>query len=112
VESADKLDAMLVLLLDYVEKQLLKSDDMRNRLFQQLMEIFEERIVMTHRSKFVQYILFYLSSQVEKYGRAFGDRLLRVFMDESTADIRRQSSILYLASYLARANFIPVNIVR
>jgi hypothetical protein len=33
-------------------------------------------------------------------------------MDESTADIRRQSSILYLASYLARANFIPVNIVR
>ena len=73
---------------------------------QHLLAIFEDRILLTHRSKFVQFLMFYCASRVPRFRDAFGASLLQLFLDESAAHLRRQSAILYLASYLARANFL------
>ena len=108
VESADKLDGMLVLLVEFIQAKIEKGGDLLNRLAHQWLAVFEEKILLTHRSKFVQFVMFYFASKVVRFRDAFGTSLLRLFLDESAAHLRRQSAILYLASYLARANFISI----
>ena len=105
-ESADKLDGMLILLVEFIQAKIDKGGDLLNRLAHQWLSVFEEKILLTHRSKFVQFVMFYFASKVVRFRDAFGTSLLRLFLDESAAHLRRQSAILYLASYLARANFI------
>lgn len=91
VELAEKLDAMLTLVVQFIEKSVttvivqqsftttatssvsntIISDStamntlnsQQDRLFNQLITIFEERILSTHKSKFVQYLLFYFVSK-------------------------------------------------
>ena len=108
VESADKLDGMLILLVEFIQTKIDKGGDLMNRLAHQWLAVFEEKILLTHRSKFVQFVMFYFASKVTRFRDAFGTSLLRLFLDESAAHLRRQSAILYLASYLARANFISI----
>jgi RNA polymerase I specific transcription initiation factor RRN3 len=105
-DSADKLDGMLMLVINFVQARIDRGGDALNRLAQHLLVIFEDRILLTHRSKFVQFVMFYCASRVPRFRDAFGAALLQLFLDESAAHLRRQSAILYLASYLARANFL------
>ena len=88
------------------------QNDKAERLSTQLMRIFEEKILMTHRSKFVQFVLFYFASRVPSFGSKFGTRLVKLFSDESAAHTKRQSAILYLASYSVRANFLNISTIR
>jgi RNA polymerase I-specific transcription initiation factor RRN3 len=110
-ESADKLDGMLVLVVDFITKDIEKGGNEIDRLGMQLVQVFEDRILLTHRSKFVQFLLFYLAGKSSSFGEAFAMALLRIFLDESVAHLRRQSSILYLASYLARAKFLSDTVI-
>ena len=88
------------------------QNEKAERLSVQLMRIFEEKILMTHRSKFVQFVLFYFASRVPSFGSKFGTRLVKLFSDESAAHTKRQSAILYLASYSVRANFLNISTIR
>lgn len=114
IEMAEKLDAMLLLLLEFVEKEL-KNEKNRSILIDQLFQIFERRILATHKSKFVQYILFFLCSQDELVSHKFAERLFAIFVDEDNqhnSPLRKQSAIMYLASYLSRAKHISSSFVR
>ena len=104
---AEKLDAMLVLVLEFIDNQLSKGEESADRLFHHLMALFEEKILIIHRSKFVQYILFYITSKVKKYCYYFIRRILQLFYNEGISSMIRQSAIAYLASYLSRAVFVP-----
>ena len=53
-EMAEKLDAMLILLIEYVDRQLVLGDEQGDRLFCHIIAIFEDKILLAHRSKFVQ----------------------------------------------------------
>ena len=88
------------------------QNEKAERLSVQLMRIFEEKILMTHRSKFVQFVLFYFASRVPSFGSKFGARLVKLFSDETAAHTKRQSAILYLASYSVRANFLNISTIR
>ena len=127
VEMADKLDAILCLLIEFIEKEikqnedniqinlqynLSKKNDNISKLSNQFMVIFEDKILMTHRSKFVQFILFYFAAKVERFGENFASRMVKIFIDETATQLKRQSAILYLASYTVRANFLSTDIVR
>ena len=142
VELADKLDAMLCLLIEFVEDEIQENEtnitnnnsnsistntfynnnENRNnkinkinnidKLSDQLMVLFEDRILMTHRSKFVQFLLFYFASKVVNFSENFASRMVRIFIDERVTQIKRQSAILYLASYTVRANFLKISVVR
>lgn len=110
-EMADKLDAILALVVAHIDRQLQKDNLFKERFYQQMLSIFEERVLYTYRSKFVQFVYFYLGCKVERFATAFCQRLLRVFLETGHSSMKLQSAVLYLASFMARANFVPVGFV-
>lgn len=111
-EMAEKLDAMLVLVFQYIDVQFAKGDESADRIFHQLMGIFEEKILVIHGSKFVQYIMLYLTSKLKRYCFLFVRRILQLFYNENVSALIRQSALAYLASYLSRANFVPSSYIQ
>jgi RNA polymerase I-specific transcription initiation factor RRN3 len=123
-EMADKLDIVLCQLIEFIQKEIdvndannqskpnLKQNERIEKLSNQLMRIFEEKILLTHRSKFVQFVLFYFAAKIESFGQKFGGRLVKLFLDETAGHVKRQSAILYLASYSVRANFLSVTMIK
>jgi RNA polymerase I-specific transcription initiation factor RRN3 len=87
------------------------SEEAKIRIFQQILGIFEERVLSTHKSKFVQFLVMFIGSRDIRFAEAFSNRLLRIFVDETGAMIKRQSALMYLASFLARARFLSVDLV-
>lgn len=113
---ADKLDVLLICLLQYLFEQLSKNKkEITQYMFNALLNIFEEKILATHRSKFVQFILFFVagftSNSDHNFHESFGQRLLNIFLKPTFAPIKRQSAVLYLASFISRANFLPLKFV-
>ena len=117
-QMADKLDLLLVSLANFLQQDISKSKrEMSVYLYYTLLNIFEERVLAAHKSKFVQYVLFYLAGMSSEYGdikfyEMFASRLLKIFLQVSSAPLKRQSAVLYLASYLTRARFVPIDFVR
>lgn len=137
---AEKLDAILAVVVDFIDNQIQKSLSLSptsvtaadlitttmedpstatlspiDKLFHHLLSIFEERILSTHRSKFVQYIMFYITSKSEKYTFFFCKKLLSLFLDNSTITITplvKQSAVVYLASFVSRSKFITGQFIR
>jgi hypothetical protein len=136
-DMADKLDALLVLVVEYINKLLAQSHESvhtqtlvqtqtpvqtqaqaqkdENELFAQLLNIFEDKIFMTHRSKFVQFVVFYVMGKCpQRFGEALCVRLLKLFYDtdaQSTVSVRRQTAVMYLGSLLARCTALSAEFV-
>ncbi len=112
-EQADKLDIMLSLVMKYISDQIENGTvETKTRLFYNIMIIFEERIMNIFRSKFVQYIVFYMCSIDASCGMFFSNRLLEHFNSPKKHILERQSAVLYLASFLSRAKYMPRHFVR
>ena len=114
-EMADKLDAILSLLVRYTHARLVHStgvQDTSDKLFSNFLDIFENRILVTHKSKFVQFILFFCCCAVPSYGVVFAKRLTELFLNTRNHPLCRQSSVLYLSSLCARANFMPLDKIK
>ena len=109
-ELADKLDVLLSLLVQFIDHTR-GSGEAEERLFHQLLNAFEERVLATFKSKFVQFVLFYFTSRSERFACAFAGRLLRCFEDAASSPLKQQSAVLYLGSFLARATFLPQAVV-
>ena len=162
VDMADKLDAMLTHLVDYIgilmntngrtggatlptatttttttaaaaaaaaattanvamdEETYISSDsdehdscNANDELFQQILSVFEDKILSTHRSKFVQFIVFYVAGRSpNRFGCALCNRLLKLFLDHTLSSLRRQSAVVYLASILARCSSLREQFVK
>jgi len=111
-EMADKLDSILITLIHFVEAEFPKSPEIQDRLYQQLLSIFEGQILSTHKSKFVQFIIFHASTKEDRFADAFIQRLISIFLDETHTPIKRQSAVAYLASYLSRYKFLNIQKTR
>lgn len=64
-----------------------------------------------HKSKFVQFLLFHLAARDFRFAQVFPKLLLTIFFDERNTFLKRQSAVVYLGSYLARATFLPFHFV-
>lgn len=111
-EMADKLDSVLVLLVQFCEEQISQSSGTRDRLLQQLLTIFESTIMCIHKSKFVQFVVFFAASLHSAFAQAVAEKLLFITLDEKTSSSQRQSAVMYLSSYLSRATFLGVDFIR
>lgn len=116
--SADKLDVLLVLIIEFFISQVEQQKyEVTNNVYQALIKIFEERILITFRSKFVQFVLFFLAGYTcnneprLRFGDVFASHLKGVFMDPSNSNLKRQCAVMYLASFLSRANFLSADVV-
>ena len=127
-ELADKLDAMLMSLVSFFQKQLqpiqsqtpqvpsssgsTQQDEATQRLYQHLMMIFEKRLLSAHKSKFVQFTIFYVTTRSSTFGEHLARRLYAIGIDKTQSSIMRQAAIMYLASFASRATFLSPSIVQ
>ena len=112
-DLADKLDGMLVLLMRFVETQFSKQDiSVRERTFLQLLGIFERKVLTMQRSKFVQFIVFYMCLKHPPYIEVFSRRLLDLFMQENNSLGHRHCAVMYLANFFCHLKSCPALAIR
>lgn len=121
-ESADKLDTMLQLVVQYVHRKLTldaqskptgnNSNTSLLDFLPMLLKIFEKRLLVTHRSKFVQFVFFFATSQDSLFAEHFTKRLLVIAQDLQAPSSVRVSATMYLASFVSRAEFLSLELVQ
>jgi len=98
-------------------------------LYERCLPAFESSILITHRSKFVQFILFYLCglenkvltnsvmddpNHIQQHAtlyREYAANLIQIIFDPYRATLVRQKAACYLASFVSRANFVESDTV-
>lgn len=120
-EWSEKLDTLLALLFEQIRNA--SSDKISAReIYYELIPVFESTILTTHKSKYVQFCMFYCcglegnliegtSALPEDQEHAilhrdFASKLLGIIVDPYRATLTRQSGACYLASFMSRASYI------
>lgn len=106
-EMAAKLDDAMELLFRYVSE-----NEGSEEFFRLLLRIFETVILPTHKSKYTQFLLFYACSKRASYLDAFVSTLAARLFNPRQDALTRQTCAAYLASFLARAAYVPTAAVR
>ncbi|XP_046628469.1 RNA polymerase I-specific transcription initiation factor RRN3 [Neodiprion virginianus] len=81
-------------------------------LYHDVLKMFEQIILPTHASQHVQFIMFYICSFKPTVSEAFVNWLWQKVSDPNVAPVIRQSSVSYIASLLARATFIQLEVIK
>lgn len=115
-EMADKLDSLMNLTLGYVERRAKQNLANIYALYPVISRAFESSILITHKSKFVQFLVLHLcgleSNAVQDQEdalllyREFASKLLDIILDPYRSTVSRQSAVCYLASFVSRGSFI------
>jgi len=61
-DMATKLDALMDILFTFVGTEAQKGEKHREQLFLILMQLFDAFIIKTYKSKYIQFLLFYICS--------------------------------------------------
>ncbi|KAG7398658.1 DNA independent RNA polymerase I transcription factor [Phytophthora boehmeriae] len=126
-EMADKLDRMMLVMFEHIEQlsaststqpdavtavesNVDSSVDVHHAavIFKYLLKVFEHSILNTHRSKYPQFLLFYVCQMDPQFQDVFISQLLATSLDPQMPPTTRQSCAAYLASFLGRAKYISV----
>ncbi|KAF0687375.1 Aste57867_20898 [Aphanomyces stellatus] len=107
-EMADKLDHLMLATLSYLESDL----DSNPRLFSFLLKSFDQSILNTHRSKYPQFLLFYVAKPSVEHQELLLSQLISVSLDAKVPPVTRLSCSSYLASYVARAKYLGINAIK
>ena len=106
------LDLAMKVMFEYVGRRVASGS--AAELYQELLAAFESLILPTYATGHVQYLLFYFLS-LDKSGKStaiFLDWLWRKFQNPNTPGIIRQSTVAYIASLLARAKQIDIDMAQ
>lgn len=76
-----------------------------------MLSIFDRYILPTHRSKYSQILLFYLSLQHLSFAEAFISFLLSRIFDEASSNYIRINACSYLGSFIARSKPLPPKLI-
>lgn len=76
-----------------------------------LLQIFERVILPTHNTHHVQYIIWYICSLRPKLAEVYVKYLWTQVLGVHVPPVTRQSAAAYVASFLARANFVRIEYV-
>ncbi|KRX89261.1 RNA polymerase I-specific transcription initiation factor RRN3, partial [Trichinella pseudospiralis] len=109
----NKLDICLSDLLSFLQNECFFPDGSLNEnrtdeLFESLISVFIRSVLPLRSSSVVQFIWFYMCSLREKYYRQFVQLLWEFAVSASVSSPLRVNAASYLASFIARANFIPI----
>lgn len=127
---ADKLDAMMHLMFEYLDsmfgqKSSSNNNDLFNirelkrpeELFHMLLRIFDDFILNTYKSKYTQFLLFYVcrlkrnNGSKSPFAEPFLAYLLNKLVDNTVHSTVRLACAGYLGSFVARASFLPPQMV-
>ena len=109
----DNLDEAMKVMFEYVKVhcQDLKGEEFEV-FYREVLQSFEVNVLPSYATGHAQYILFYLASlRQDKVGELL-DFFWKKFASFNSASILRQTSIAYIASLIARAQFINSSVLR
>lgn len=115
-EMADKLDILMESLFHYLHDVTHvngeHSVDAGTELFKELLVVFENVILPTHASCHVQFVMFVLCSFDQIFANSLLDVCCKKIEKPNTPAILRQGCAAYIASFIARAKYIPISTVQ
>ena len=134
-KNADKLDGMMALMFEFISERcrrsvvvgsfegmttggvltgnekLMGGDNESERLLHALLIAFHESLLCTYKCRCVQFLIFFACSFSTRFTSAFTRFLLHQVGNEQIHAEARIASAAYLASFLARASFVPLSTV-
>lgn len=116
-ETVDKLDTMLEILFDHYSKSFpgkSTEDPSMHSIdtFELLLRSFDTTVLPTYRSRYTQFLLFWASQKSPRFSDQFCASILEKALDNSRPQATRQAAAAYIASFVARAKFMPQKDVR
>ncbi|TDG46125.1 hypothetical protein AWZ03_007467 [Drosophila navojoa] len=112
------LDICLMKLFKFVDDKCRPqpdcSDDQRiakSRFFKTLVHIFDEVLLPSHNTHHVQFVIFYACSIRPAYAEIFLTSLWQKVQNPNVSSIIRHAAVSYIASFLARAKFVPLSTI-
>lgn len=116
-QMGDSLDASLFVLYKFV---WIQSHDENEKLvpgriqlfYRDIVKVFDRAILQTHNTNHVQFIVFYLLSLRPALGPIFIEGLWSKVSDVNIPPVIRQAAVSYMASFITRATFLPLIIVK
>lgn len=109
-DMANKLDALMDLLLAWLTTQ--QSAGRGEELFGVLLKAFDRLILRTHKSKFTQFILFFIGRVHPLYNEKFLAYLSQKLYDEQETLVARQTCAAYLGSYVGRVKDLSILVLK
>eukprot|EP00249_Psilotum_nudum_P016163 c25688_g1_i1 orf=353-2260(-) len=107
---ADKMDVLMTMTFEHLQN--CAANGRTSQVFRTLMNSFQSTILDTYKSKFTQFLIFYLCSLAPTTcGADFASLLFDIITCKEQAPSTRISAAAYLASFLARAKFLPLFVV-
>ncbi|MCO5601785.1 hypothetical protein L7F22_055910 [Adiantum nelumboides] len=107
---ADKMDVLMDMTLQHLQKCV--EAGRIEQVFSTLMMSFQSTILDTFKSKFTQFLIFYVCSlSPSSLGEQFTSLLCEILTSPSRPSNTRMSAAAYLASFIARAKYLPLNII-
>jgi RNA polymerase I-specific transcription initiation factor RRN3 len=115
-DLAHKLDNIMILFYNYIDEFCNPSntinENLADEIFILFLRIFDLKILKTIKSKYTQFLIFYLSRLKETYSCQFLGYLLNKMADVNVDSLSRQSCSAYIGSYISRAIFIKLELVK
>ncbi|XP_018574446.1 RNA polymerase I-specific transcription initiation factor RRN3 [Anoplophora glabripennis] len=115
---AHTLDMCLNMLFNYITSECHNSKDGQLRwdktksLYQDVISVFDKVILPTYNTHHVQYVMFLMCCFKSTITEAFLNFLWKKVCNPNVPPILRQASVNYIASLVARANFISLSILK
>ncbi|CAG9821895.1 unnamed protein product [Phaedon cochleariae] len=81
-------------------------------LYHNMIPVFEKIILPTYNTHHVQYVMFLICCFKATIAEAFLNFLWKKVCDPNMAPVLRQASVNYIASLVARANFVPLSMLK
>ncbi|CAG9462066.1 unnamed protein product [Pedinophyceae sp. YPF-701] len=113
-EAVEKMDSLMELFLDYLHQSLPAREGGAAAagdpagVWPALERAFFHQLLPTHRSKFTQFLVFFAAGRLPyEAPRRLVAGLLAGLRDPSKAPVTRVACAAYLASFLARAAYVP-----
>merc|ERR1719487_1957783 len=107
------LDAMMMKVLEFLQRRLSKRENGiqvdEHNLVKSLLEIFDTHVLTTYRSRYVQFLFFYISSLKPQWTEDFLTLLLRTLHNLQESPVKRRMAAGYLGSFVCRASFLTKN---
>ncbi|BFF93998.1 RNA polymerase I-specific transcription initiation factor RRN3 [Drosophila madeirensis] len=83
-----------------------------SRFFKTLLYIFEDVLLPSHNTHHVQFVIFQACSIRPSYSEAFLSSLWLKVQNPNVSAILRHAAVGYMASFLARARFVPLSTIK
>eukprot|EP00927_Polykrikos_kofoidii_P037361 TRINITY_DN31508_c0_g1_i1.p1 TRINITY_DN31508_c0_g1~~TRINITY_DN31508_c0_g1_i1.p1 ORF type:complete len:762 (-),score=139.29 TRINITY_DN31508_c0_g1_i1:173-2458(-) len=112
---AQILDVMMLRIFEFLQRRLDPTGKnvgaVENQLVGTLLGIFEGHLLMTHKTRCVQFLYFYFTSLRPAWAEALLTKLLQIAYGVGQPPPKRMISMAYLASYVVRAKFLTTKYV-